>query len=223
MNKALERGIDSYSKGQYRKALREFMEARTDDPDDCEISYYLGLCNVKLGMNEEALVYLEQTVTGSTNLLFIYQSRMILAFLYSITGRYKLAEFEISKLLESGYESPQVFSAAAYIAYSQGFTGESIEYLKKALDLDPENANALNSLGYILAEEEKDTEAAVDFCRRAVEKSPENPAYLDSLGWACFKAGKGDEARGYLRKALDKAGDNRIIQRHLNRVVKATS
>ncbi len=223
MNKALERGIQSYSRGQYRKALHEFMEARTAKPDDTEISYYLGLCNVKLGMNEEALVYLEQTVTGSTNLLFIYQSRMILAFLYSVTGRYKLAEFEISKLLESGYESPQVFAAAAYVAYSQGYTGESIEYLEKALDMDPENANALNSLGYILAEENIDTRRAVDCCSRAVEKVPENPAYLDSLGWALFKAGDTEKARGYLKQALDKAADNTIIQRHLGEAAKAAS
>ncbi|MBN2050969.1 MAG: tetratricopeptide repeat protein [Spirochaetales bacterium] len=221
MNKALERGIQSYSKGQYRKALHEFMEARTDRPEDCEISYYLGLCNVKLGMHEEALVYLEQTVTGSTNLLFIYQSRMILAFLYSITHRYKLAEFEIAKLLESGYESPQVFSAAAYVAYSQGLIGESVEYLEKALEIDGDNVNALNSLGYILAEEGIDTEAALDYCRRAVKKSPANPAYLDSFGWALYKAGKTAEARKYLKEALEKAGDNRVIQHHLGEVIKS--
>lgn len=223
MNRSLEHGIRSYSKGQYRKALNEFMKARTDSPDNSEISYYLGLCNVKLGMNEEALVYLEQTVTGSSNLLFIYQSRMILAFLYSITGRYKLAEFEISKLLESGYTSPQVFSAAAYVAYSQGFTGESVDYLKKALDLDPENANALNSIGYIMAEEDMDSGAAVDYCTKAVQKMPENPAYLDSLGWAYYKAGNIPEARRNLKQALEKAGDNRLIRQHLNKVVKAST
>lgn len=222
MNRSLEQGIQSYSKGQYRKALHEFMEARTDSPDNSEISYYLGLCNVKLGMNEEALVYLEQTVTGSTNLLFIYQSRMILAFLYSVTGRFKLAEFEISKLLESGYSSPQVFSAAAYVAYSQGFTGESVDYLKKALDLDPENANALNSIGYIMAEEDMDTDAAVSYCARAVKKMPDNPAYLDSLGWAHYKTGNFTEARRYLRQAVEKSGDNRLIRQHLNKVVKAS-
>ena len=222
MKKALEKGIKSYSKGQYRKALNEFMEARTEYPQDCEVSYYLGLCNVKLGMNEEALIHLEQTVTGSTNLLFIYQSRMILAFLYSITHRYKLAEFEISKLLESGYESPQVFAAAAYVAYSQGLTGESIDYLKKALDLDPENANALNSLGYILAEEGIDTESALEYCAKAVEKVPENAAYLDSLGWAYYKSGDAETARRYLKEALDKAADNRIIKRHMNEVVRAS-
>jgi len=223
MKKALEKGIQSYSKGQYRKALHEFMEARTEHPEDCEVSYYLGLCNVKLGMHEEALIYLEQTVTGSTNLLFIYQSRMILAFLYSITHRYKLAEFEISKLLESGYQSPQVFSAAAYIAYSQGFSGESIDYLKKALDMDPENANALNSLGYILAEEEIDTAAALDYCSRAVEKAPGNAAYLDSLGWAYYKSGDPAVARRYLREALDKSGENRLIRQHLGEVVRAST
>ena len=93
---------------------------------------------------------------------------MILSYIYTITGRIKLAEFELNKLIEEGFESPQVFSNFSYIYYETGKVETSIEYLYKALALDPDNANALNSIGYILADRSIDTEKAVDYCRKAV-------------------------------------------------------
>ena len=95
----------------------------------------------------------------------------------------------------------------------------SVEYLYKALDLDPDNSNALNSIGYILADKKIDPLKAVDFCRRAVKEKPENPSYLDSLGWAFFRAGQASEARHYLKRAFELSNGNKTIAAHLRAVL----
>jgi Flp pilus assembly protein TadD len=92
---------------------------------------------------------------------------------------------------------------------------EAVDTLKKALDLEPKNPNALNSLGYIYAEEKMDPAKAVSLCRQAVDLAPRNAAYLDSLGWAFFRQGSLLDARANFRRALDLAPGNKEIAAHI--------
>ena len=196
-------------------AIKELLELDEKPSESSSIAYYLGLCYTQLEQYEDALIYLEQVVTSDGDLIHIYQSRMILSYIYTITGRYKLAEFELESLLDAGYESAQVYAAYGFVSYETKQIDEAIDYLEKALGLDPDNANALNSLGYILAENGKKLNYALSLCKKAVERGPENSAYLDSLGWVYFKLGNTREARIYLRKALNFSSGNKNIAAHM--------
>ena len=87
--------------------------------------------------------------------------------------------------------------------------------------MDADYPSALNSLGYIYAEEDIDTLKAVELCKKAVHIRPKNPSYLDSLGWAHFKNNRIQEARGYLRRALDILPGNKQIAHHLKVVMES--
>lgn len=215
----LSTGIRLYSMGRYENALEEFFGIDSEPGSNPVLSYYIGLCYTKLEKYEDALLYLEQVVTVSENLLHIYQCRMVLGFIYALTGRFRLAQFEFDELIKGGYESPQTYAALGYIAYMQKQKIKGIEFFEKALSLDPDNANAMNSLGYTLAEEGMQLEKAEQLCKKAIKKQPENPAYLDSLGWVYYQQGKPEVAIDYLRKALDKAGGNKTIAEHIRVVL----
>jgi tetratricopeptide (TPR) repeat protein len=144
---------------------------------------------------------------------------MVLGYIYNITGRFRLAEFEMKELLESGFESPQVYSALGFALFSQGKVDNSLDCYHKALDIEPGNSNALNSAGYTMAELEKELPEAVDYIRKALDAVPEHPAYLDSLGWALFKMGKMREARRTLKRAYELSSGNRAIATHLRKVI----
>jgi Flp pilus assembly protein TadD len=131
-----------------------------------------------------------------------------------VTDRHRLAEFEFSRLLEEGFESAKVHAALAHVQYAQGKTSASVVQLEKALEIDPENPTALNSIGYIMADNGIRPQAALSYCKKAVEQDPENPAYLDSLGWIYFKLGHTAEARAYLKKAHELAPENDEIAAH---------
>jgi tetratricopeptide (TPR) repeat protein len=221
MKPTLKTGIRLYNTHRFEQALREFQSVDADPSTNPELGYYLGLCYTQLERYDEALLYLEQVVTTSDNLVQIYQSRMILSYIYTITSRHRLAEFELKSLLDAGFESAQVYAAYGYVAFVLGNTDESLEYLQKALTLDPRNANALNSMGFILAEKNIDPEGAISYCKNAVQLRPENAAYLDSLGWAYYKTGNFDEAKNYLRKALSISGGNKEIANHMKAALSA--
>jgi len=86
---------------------------------------------------------------------------------------------------------------------------------RKVLAGDPQNAMALNYLGYMLADHNTRLDEALALVKKAVELDPQNGAYLDSLGWAYFKLGSYDLAEENLRKASDRVGNDGTIQDHL--------
>ena len=80
---------------------------------------------------------------------------------------------------------------------------------------DPLDANALNYLGYMLAEQGTSLDEAVMLIQRALKVDPNNPSYLDSLGWAYYQQGKLDLADPPLTTAANRLPKNSVIQDHL--------
>ena len=78
---------------------------------------------------------------------------------------------------------------------------KAIEVFRKVLQIDPENSEALNSLGYMYAEDGVHLDEAVRMIRKAIEIDPANGAYYDSLGWALYKKGMYAESLMALQKA----------------------
>jgi tetratricopeptide (TPR) repeat protein len=219
---SLQDGIRLFRIKRYEPALQELLRVKGDKftgEENAELAYYLGLCYTKLARYEDALLYLEQVVTSAHDVLRVYQCRMTLAYIYVITKRSRMAEFELKRLQHNGFESAQLYTTLAYAAWLQKNYKNAVELYEKALDLDENNTTAMNSLGYILADTDMDVMRGLRLCRRAVDKKPQSPAYLDSLGWAYFKSGELLEARTWLRRALELAPHEKEIRDHLRIVV----
>jgi len=214
MDEALMEASRLIAERDWQAALVALAKARAVEGSQFEIAYLLGICHARLEHWDEALLYLEQVVTGVLDQVREGQCRMVLAYVYTMTGRHKLAEYEIEQLRETGFESVQVYSFLGYSAWAQGKIDESLSCYARALELDAENANALNGMGYILACKGADGARALTYCRKAVDKKPDNPAYLDSLAWAYFKLGFFDEAREHIDRALAVAPGVAEIREH---------
>jgi len=216
-DKRLREGIRFFRLKRWENALKEFQLIdvnKADASEQAELAYYLGLCYTKLERYEEAILYLEQVVTAGHDPLRSYQCRMTLALVYLKTNRARMAEFELKRLKVAGFESAPMYNAMAYSAYIQKRYRQAIDYYEKTLELDRNNATALNSMGYILADKGFDTVRGLMLCRKAVELRPKSAAYMDSLGWAYYKCGETTEARNWLRKAIDSAPRENEIREH---------
>jgi tetratricopeptide (TPR) repeat protein len=89
---------------------------------------------------------------------------------------------------------------------------------RKVLDLDANNAEALNYLGYMLADRSVKLDEAYKMVKKALDIVPNNGAFLDSLGWVYFRQGKLNEAEGLLQQALDRIGTDPTVREHLGDV-----
>jgi tetratricopeptide (TPR) repeat protein len=90
--------------------------------------------------------------------------------------------------------------------------------LRFILEKDPDHADALNALGYTLADQTDRYQEALSLIERALALKPDDPAVLDSMGWVQFRLGNLDEAERYLRRALENLTDGEIAA-HLGEVL----
>jgi tetratricopeptide (TPR) repeat protein len=99
-----------------------------------------------------------------------------------------------------------------------GRTGDAERILRQILASEPANANALNTLGYMLATRGEQLDEAISLVRRALESDPDNGAYLDSLGWAYFRRGDLGQAQKYLAAAAERMPESSEVLDHLGDV-----
>ena len=111
-------------------------------------------------------------------------------------------------------ETSILFLLGAVLEQSDRFAAAERAF-RRVIDRDPEHAQALNYLGYMLADRGERLDESVELIARAVEKDPHNGSYLDSLGWAYFKLDRLDLAEPPLRAAGDQLQRNSVVQDHL--------
>ena len=95
------------------------------------------------------------------------------------------------------------------LLYFRAMTGEKFSRLdilerdlKQIIEIDPDNADAMNALGYTLTDQTDRHEEALVLIQRALEIKPDEPAYIDSLGWVNYRLENYPEAIEHLRRAL---------------------
>ena len=90
--------------------------------------------------------------------------------------------------------------------------------LKHLLEEDPDHADALNALGYTLADRNERLDEAFAYIARALKLRPDSAAILDSMGWVLYRQGDLAQASIYLRRALQLNQDDEIAA-HLGEVL----
>jgi len=96
---------------------------------------------------------------------------------------------------------------------------EAEQILRRYLATTPADSQALNHLGYLLADHGRALDEAIRLVELALVAEPGNPSYLDSLGWAHFRRGDLGEAEKYLMPAAEQLPDNSVVQNHLGDVL----
>ena len=89
---------------------------------------------------------------------------------------------------------------------------------RELLEIDPNNADALNYLGYMFADRSVHLDEAHDLIQRALDIEPDNGAFLDSLGWVYYRQNKLDLAVKFLERSLRQYRNDPIIHSHLGDV-----
>lgn len=99
--------------------------------------------------------------------------------------------------------------------------GEHEKDMRALLAENPNNAHALNALGYTLADATDRIDEAHDLVSKALSMRPDDPFILDSMGWVQYRLGNHQDAIQYLEKALSLREDAEIAA-HLGEVLWVT-
>ena len=122
-------------------------------------------------------------------------------------------------------QSLQEFPGSTSLRYSRAMLREQLDDLESMekdlrtlIAADPDNATALNALGYTLADRTTRYSEAQALVARALELEPNEPAILDSMGWVLYRQGKYDESIVYLSRAYADFPDPEVAA-HLGEVL----
>lgn len=114
---------------------------------------------------------------------------------------------EAVKVLSEGLQrfpdESDLLYARALAAQNSGDNQMMMDDLKRLIELEPENAHALNALGYYYADENIELEQAQELLVKANDLLPGDPAIMDSLGWLRFRQENFADAVALLQAAYD--------------------
>lgn len=89
---------------------------------------------------------------------------------------------------------------------------------RAALELNPEQPQVLNYLGYSLVEKQIKLDEALDMIERAAAARPDSGYIIDSLGWVLYRLGRYEEAVGHMERAAELMPVDPIVNDHLGDV-----
>ena len=186
-------------------------QAREGHPDDLRLARLLAQALHQDGKVDQGISVLEDAVKAHADEPPAY---MALAQLYSDASR---GDQAVRVLQDAQIRFPSnnaiVFELGAVFDRQKRFVDAEAAF-QVVIAREPDHAQALNYLGYMLAERGERLDESVGYVKRALQIDPDNGSYLDSLGWAYFKANKLDLAEDNLRRAAEQLVTNSVIQDH---------
>ena len=149
------------------------------------------------------------------------QMQLILteADLLSRAGAHDDALQLFERALEAYPDEDDLIYGRALVYEQMGDLARAESELRELIKANPDDARALNALGYMLVVHHQDrTQDALELVERALALTPEDAAVIDSMGWIQFRLGRVQQARQYLTRAFEKLEDPEIAA-HLGEVL----
>ena len=215
--------IDTYREArQWQQATDTAKEAVQKLPNDRGLKMVYASQLADMGQAEAGLQQVKALLKGKPEDREVY---ITLAQMYSRLKRWPDAQESLDKAeqVSSKPEDKQyVYFLRGSMYERQKKYDQAEEMFRKVLSTDPDNATALNYLGYMLADRGVKLEEALNYIKKAVNLDPANGAYLDSLGWAYFRLGKYELAEDNLLKASQHITTDPTVQDHLGDLYQKT-
>jgi tetratricopeptide (TPR) repeat protein len=200
----------------YTAAAATAHAAREQNPGDLRLASLESLALRRAGKTDQSVAAMEDFLQRQQDDPEAY---IAMAQTYAEANRGSQAV----KVLQ---QAQQKFPAETSVSFELGAVldkqkkfAESEAVFRQLITKDPDNAAALNYLGYMLAERGERLDESVDYIKRALALEPDNGSFLDSIGWAYFKDGKLDLALEHLKRAADMLTTNSVVQDHYGDVL----
>ena len=200
---------------QYAKGIALGKEFLAEKPGDMEISIIYARTLADAGKVKDGADVLSRLLQSNPDNIQIYVN---LSEIYRQDKRYSDAEKILLRAEKESKDPEDVarlkFQRAAVYEQQKAFD-RAEQLFREILEKNPDNAQALNYLGYMFADRGVRLDEAIRYVREALETDPENGAYLDSLGWAYFKLNDMENAEKYLLEAVGIVPNDSTIHDHL--------
>lgn len=167
------------------------------------------------GKTEEAIVSLRTAISLKNDVPEFYE---FLSALLEEQNRYD----EVIASLEGGrkvlHNNEQILFMLGIVYEKMREREKAVKVMREVIQVNPQNASALNYVGYSIAEKGGNLDEAQDLIEKALILRPDDGYITDSLGWVHFKKGDLNRAFEYLNKANHLVPNESTILEHIGEV-----
>ncbi|WP_319470123.1 tetratricopeptide repeat protein [uncultured Pseudodesulfovibrio sp.] len=117
--------------------------------------------------------------------------------------------------------NPELSYELAMLYEVMGRRDEGLAIMEGILQRHPDHVNALNYVGYTLAEEGRDLDRALVLVQKASLLDPENGYILDSVAWVYFRMKEYSKAWENIRYAVDIIDTDPTVWEHYGDIARA--
>ena len=199
----------------YSRAEQEARKAVSKFGQDFVLVEQLGSILADRGKTRESIQVIERLLTNGPS---DFDALLAMARTYEKARQFETA----ATMIDRASKLAQTDRARINVLFAYGSLYERAKEFDRAeskfrelLKIDPNNAGALNYLGYMFADRSVHLDEAHDLIQRALDIEPDNGAYLDSLGWVYYRQNKLDLAVKFLERSLRQYRNDPIIHSHL--------
>lgn len=179
--------------------------------------------NLEKGQQVQAIKDIHIAINADPSRYRTYAEAIVLLQKKNVySEQINITDMLIKRSIESKLDKPLSETELADAYLQNGFAywelrkmRQAEESFKMSLQIDPDNASMMNSLGYLYAEESVRLNEALRLTRRAVKLQPDEAAFIDSLGWVYYKMARYDDSIRELQKAVELAPNIAELRYHL--------
>ncbi len=259
MRSVVRLGFLQYEARDFAGASARFERAIAADPQEFEYAFFLGVARRRMGASDAAIeafrsippahTHYSEARTQVASILerrgdyagALAEVELAAAIaparpldFYKATLRAKLGDFEgavadLKRLLAEQPDDDELLYNIGLLYGEAKRTDEALRYMQLALERNPDNASALNYIGYTWTEKAINLDEAERMISRAVELRPDDGYIVDSLGWLHYVRAKGLAAQGnsieaqkhldaaltHLERADKLTGGDPVVSEHL--------
>ena len=205
--------------GKDLEAAERWLDRVSEDEDPLRITTRRAVILVKMGRWQEAVQLiraLPDKPEDQNKARWVAEVQVL-----KEAGQDRLAYDRLSEALAVMPNDTEMLYEQATLAERLGRHSDMELLLRQVLRLEPDNHQAMNFLGYSMAERSDRLPEAKALIEQALSHAPNDPFITDSLGWVEFKMGNHTTALELLRKAFDNRPDGEIAL-HLAEVMWVT-
>lgn len=228
----LARGRDAYAHADYANAVADLREVVRRQPRFADVHHLLGVCLALIGRPAEALESFDSAVGINPRYVEALLNRAIT--LYEM-GRYDEARASFESASEADLEEgvgrfPSVLATRIAQGHAQlaelyrqaGALPESVEELRRAVELRPRFADIRNRLARALMDS-GDNAAAIHELEEILEVNPNFLTARINLGLAWYRSGDSEAARREWQRCLVQRPEDPKVTGYLRMLSDSTS
>ncbi|MDA5558325.1 tetratricopeptide repeat protein [Shimia sp. MMG029] len=205
--------------GRYELASQTYQKVPAEDPSFHAAELGRAEALRETGKTEAALEVLEQ----------LTRSHGDVPYVFTALGDLRRQERDFAGAIEAYDAAIGLYDTLErrqwFLLYARGISHERLDQweqaeadFRKALELNPEQPQVLNYLGYSLVEKQIKLDEALDMIERAVAVRPDSGYIVDSLGWVLFRLGRYEEAVEHMERAVELMPVDPVVTDHLGDV-----